>query len=122
MGSGLMGVTISEGYELSQTQGKGIQGASTAGKEPESRVLSRTGILSSKSWALTRVGSGQQIEAAAAIGNGDYRNSTRVVAGAKKEQAHESESVKGLTDNAIHQRVEFEVEFEDGDSECRDSR
>jgi len=111
--SGLMGVTISESYEFSHSGGKATQLQSMSGTTKGSRLASRFGISNSRSQGASGVGHSQQGDPGDAVTEVQFSNKTRVRGGNKEEQKPETESIKGLTQNVIHQRFDYEVEYEE---------
>ncbi|KAK4896009.1 hypothetical protein LTR27_005865 [Elasticomyces elasticus] len=123
--SGLMAVTISEQYEMTHSGGKAAEMQSSSGLSVGSRLASKFGISSRRSRALSRTEISQQGEARgpfASIAEGQSSNTAWVRGGAAKREEPETESVKGLTDNAIHQTIDYAVVFEERESEDTPSR
>ncbi|KAK5713946.1 hypothetical protein LTR15_010852 [Elasticomyces elasticus] len=123
--SGLMAVTISEQYEMTHSGGKAAEMQSSSGLSVGSRLASKFGIMSRRSRALSRTEHSQQGETRgpfASIAEGQSSNTAWVRGGAAKTEEPETESVKGLTDNAIHQTIDYAVVSEERESEETPSR
>jgi len=105
--SGLMGATISEHYELTHTGGKSSQVQSGSGTGLGSKLASRLGV---KSQSTSRAEKSQMESSSQeeTFGNVAYARQSR-----SKPQADESESVKGLAQNVIHQKIDYDIEYED---------
>lgn len=113
--SGLMGATISEQYEMTHSGGKATQlqsGSGTGGFG--SKMASRIGgVMLSKS----QDGSGMRSQVGkeeldSASGGGAFGHVAFAKRPRSQTREEESESVKGLARNAIHQKIDYEVEYE----------
>lgn len=114
--SGLMAVSISEQYEMTHSGGKGTHLRSTGGTAfDRSRSMSRPG--------RSRLRSEEDDEPGyARATDGPYYSRARIRGNVKDDhKGLETESVEGLTRNAIHQRVDVDVDFEES-SDGRPSR
>jgi hypothetical protein len=116
--SGLMGVTISETYELTHSGGKPTQLQSGSGTGMGSRLASRFGISQNKSKGMSAPrsqlrenGGGSFTEAEIA-----YGNKARASRGTQQPRTAETESIKGLTQNVIHQKIDYDIEYEERDN------
>ncbi len=139
--SGLMGVTISEQYEVS-VDGKNAamlrvcadlslkmthSGGKThlqshSGTGVGSRITSRFARSRNRSQAASGLDSQAEGETYASAA-GDFGSKSRVKATmSNSNRTPETESVKGLTTNAIHQKIDYEIEYEERESEGRLSR
>ena len=113
--SGLMGATISESYEMTHSNGKSqAQHSGTGGPGFGSRLASRLGMSTNASQMRSTIRSRDE------KGNQNtsqsdewYGARSQGNSGKTGAQIAETESVKGLTDHAIHQRMDYHVEFED---------
>ena len=56
------------------------------------------------------------------MGDGRYGNVAHVQGGKVREQAQETESVKNLTHDIIHQKIDYEIEFEERSTELSEGR
>lgn len=114
--SGLMGATISEQYEMTHSGGKTTQLQSGSGTGAfGSKLASRIGgVMSSKSQGGGSGIRSQQEKSQLGSVNGDAALGTTTFArhGRSPAPKEESESVKGLARNAIHQKIDYEVEYE----------
>lgn len=108
--SGLMGVLITEQYELTHASKKGTR--STALSQNESRSEKST-TSNSEHVAGHQA---QYPSPAVYAGNEDVHSRTRVRGGLPKKQAKETESMKGLTSDVIHERREITLDFADAES------
>ena len=121
--SGLMGATISESYEMTHSSGKpGPQSGNAGGMSLTSKLASKLGMSQQRS----AVRSQNEKEGDQSITPTDewYGARTQAHAGKMGERVEETESVKGLTEHAIHQRIDYQVEYEEranGDNESRTS-
>lgn len=106
--SGLMGATISEQYELTHSGGKATQLQSGSGTGLGSRIASRLGGVSHSSVTRSRAKESQGDSTQEEIyGNYAFARQSRA-----KPHAEENESIKGLARNVIHQKIDYEIEFE----------
>ncbi|OQO06786.1 hypothetical protein B0A48_08574 [Cryoendolithus antarcticus] len=128
--SGLMGVTISETYEMTHSGGKetrmmsfGSAGRSKLGSVVAGRfgLTARRDAIGSKISETRNSQSNEKRESYANMG-GAIPNVARVRGGRAKDLTPESESVKGLTRDVIRQDIEFEVVSEDRDNVSWPSR
>ncbi|KAK6423102.1 hypothetical protein LTR95_016592 [Oleoguttula sp. CCFEE 5521] len=129
--SGLMGVTISETYEMTHSGGKGTQmmSSDSAGRSRLGSVIAgRLGLTSRRDATGSKTsGTGnsqlnEKRESYANMGGVAYSNVAKVRGGHAKDLTPESESVKGLTRDVIRQDIEFEVVSEDRDNVSWPSR
>ena len=119
--SGLMGVTISEQYELTHSGGKTMQTQNgTGGSWQNSRLGSKLGVLSRRSQVGSAMHS-QTGDKSVADAEPRYGNTAQVKGGVGREHSRETESVKGLTQNVIHQKVDYDIDYERRSSEGRPS-
>jgi len=113
--SGLMGATISEQYEMTHSGGKATKLQGTSETSMGSRLASRLGIMSSRSQALSDAGHSQQgARDGTYTGTAHGRYTSRV-----RGEASDTESIEGLTQGVIHQKIVFQVEFEERESKDR---
>jgi hypothetical protein len=127
--SGLMGVNISEPYELTHSGGKYATGTQAGiygkGTSLGSKVASRLGVTSITAGgrsanvsALRSRGEkdpnnlGSQVERGVYLDTDNYNG--RDIRGRRNDVHETSESVKGLTDDVIMQTIDYKVEYEDG--------
>jgi hypothetical protein len=122
--SGLMGVTISESYELTHSGGKHTQLQSNSGTGLGSRLASRFGRSANRSHGASGTGSQTGGENAGNYtSEGQFGNKARVRAGMNQPfHSPDTESVKGLTTNVIHQKIDYDIEYEERESDGRPSR
>lgn len=122
--SGLMGVTISESYELTHSGGKNTQLQSTSGTGLGSRLASRFGRSANRSHGASGTGSQSGAENTGDYtSEGQFGSKARVRAGMTSPYlSPETESIKGLTTNAIHQKIDYDIEYEERESDGRPSR
>jgi hypothetical protein len=125
--SGLMGVNISEPYELTHSGGKNASTqAGTYGKGTSlgSKVASRLGVTSitaggrsANASALRSRGEKDSSNLGSQVERGGYLDTDyngREIRGRRNDGHETSESVKGLTDDVIMQTIDYKVEYEDG--------
>jgi hypothetical protein len=113
--SGLMGVQISEQYEMTHASKKGNR--STISSQPDDGPSHPTNRhQSSNTERRLPHESAQHIRSRVYTGTEEADRRTRIRGGLPKDQADETESMKGLTSAAIHERREFTVEITDGES------
>jgi len=106
--SGLMGATISEQYELTHSGGKATQLQSGSGTGFGSRIASRLGGVSNSSMGRSRGRENEKDSTQEEIyGHRAFARQSR-----GKSHTEENESVKGLASNVIHQKIDYEIEFE----------
>lgn len=125
--SGLMGVNISEPYELTHSGGKYADGTRRGtygnGTSFGSKVATRLGVTSisagGKSPNVSALRSrgekdprslGSEVERGVYLDTDGYAGSR----GRRNDASDTSESVKGLTDDVIMQTIDYKVEYEDG--------
>lgn len=102
-----MAVSISEQYEMTHSGGKTVASR-----------FDRSMHASSRSGRSRLRSEGND----AGMSDGPYHNHARIKGNVKDEhRGMETESVEGLTRNAIHQRVDVDVNFEES-SDGRPSR
>ncbi|KAF2718477.1 hypothetical protein K431DRAFT_230852 [Polychaeton citri CBS 116435] len=113
--SGLMGVTISEQYEMTHSGGQATQTLSSTGSGFRGKIMSRLSVLSSNARGSSQNSSSKsgKVQTDSSTRSGQYGNLAHVKGGMMLEQVQETESVKGLTDNVIHQKIDYEIEFEE---------
>jgi hypothetical protein len=109
--SGLMGVQITEQYELTHASRKGTR--STALSQNESRSERRLGKDTTSNTEQTAGHDPQYPSPEVYTGSEDAHSRTRVRGGLPKDQAEETESMRGLTSDVIHERREFTLDFAD---------
>jgi hypothetical protein len=112
--SGLMGVQITEQYELTHASKKDTR--STALSPNESRSEPRVGKGTTSN---TEQAAGNDIHCPTPevyTGCDDVHSQTRVRGGVPSEQAEETESTRGLTYDLDHERREFVLDIADGES------
>nr|OQO32237.1 hypothetical protein B0A51_00485 [Rachicladosporium sp. CCFEE 5018] len=123
--SGLMGVTISETYEMTHSGGNAtpMMGSDSAGRSKLGSVIAgRFGLASRREAAKIKTsGTGnsqlnEKRDSYANLGGVAYPNIAKVRGGHVKDLTPESGSVKGLTSDVIRQDIEFEVVSEDRDN------
>ena len=112
--SGLMGVQITEQYELTHASKKGTR--STALSQNASRSEPRVGKSTTSNSEHVAGHQAQYPSPAVYTGNEDAHSRTRVRGGVPREQAEETESMKGLTSDVIHERREITLDFADAES------
>lgn len=112
--SGLMGVQITEQYELTHASKKDTR--STALSQNESRSEPRVG--KSRAFNIEQAaGNDPQFQSQGVYtGSGDMHSRTRVRDGPSNEQVEETESMRGLTSDLNHERREFTLDVADGES------
>jgi hypothetical protein len=115
--SGLMGVQITEQYEMTHASRKDMR--STILSQPDDGLSHPTNRhIPSNTERRPPHDNDQQVKSEVYTGRGDVDRRTRIRGGFPKEQAGDTESMKGLTSTAIHERREFTVEIIDGGSNC----
>ena len=125
--SGLMGVTISEMYEMTHSGGKPTQVLSGSRSRLDSKSGSRLGIFSNKSnksqgMSGANSSQGGREHPDSEVRDGRYGNAAYAKPGKPREQIRETESVKGLKNNAIYQTVDYDVEYEHRSTELVEER
>ena len=119
--SGLMGVNISEPYEMTHSGGKYIDYGK--GTTFGSKITSRFGFSqSNKSQNASSMGRSRGEKDPHNLGAHDMdlgEHTSRVQGGAQRGGGlgpvrEASESVKGLTDDVIMHTIDYKVEYEDG--------
>jgi hypothetical protein len=123
--SGLMGVNISEPYELTHSGGKYVDYGK--GTTFGSKVATRLGLSNNSG-----IGKSQNSHSSQARSKNEKSVDLEPSAGhhqflspgsnLNRAQNHRerSESVKGLTDDVIMQTIDYKVEYEDGNSQASD--
>lgn len=109
--SGLMGVQITEQYELTHDSRKGTR--STALSQNESRSEPRVGKGTTSNTEQPTGHDAHHPSPGVYTGSEEAQSRTRVRGGLPKEQAEETESMRGLTSDVIHERREFTLDFAD---------
>ena len=121
--SGLMGATISESYEMTHSSGKPQpQLGSTGGLGLTSRLASRLGMGTSQQRSTLRSQNEKESDQSITPADEWYGGRSQAHTGKTSEHVAETESVKGLTEHVIHQRIDYQVDYEEranGDSESR---
>ena len=112
--SGLMGVQITEQYELTHASKKDTRSAALSQNESRSGKKVGNGTSSNSEQVAGR--DAQHSSPAVYTGSGDAQSRARVRVGLPKEQTEDTESTRGLTSDAIHERREFTLDFADGES------
>jgi len=112
--SGLMGVQITEQYELTHASKRDTRSAALS--QNESRSEPKMGKSTTSNTGQVAANDAQYRNPAVYTGSEDAHSRTRVRGGLPKEQAEETESMRGLTSDAIHERREFTLDFADGES------
>jgi hypothetical protein len=125
--SGLMGVNISEPYELTHTGGKGTYIDYGKGTGIGSKIATRLGISTTKSGSNSGSRSrGEKDQRGVDLEDMRYNRSVNLrpsgLDGSARVHSNRnlretSESVKGLTDDVIMQTIDYKVEYEDGHTE-----
>lgn len=125
--SGLMGVNISEPYELTHSGGKATQLRYGQGTGLGSKIATRLGMSAGKSQSNSAIRSrgekdqrdvdleDMRYTRGANLHPGHVGNNAR--AHSNRNMRETSESVKGLTDDVIMQTIDYKVEYEDGNTE-----
>lgn len=113
-----MAVSISEQYEMTHSGGKGTHLRSNG-----STAFDRSRGMSSRP-GRSHLRSDEDDEAGyVSATDGPYHSRARIRGNVKDEhKGIETESVEGLTRNAIHQRVDVDVDFEESSDGGRPSR
>lgn len=113
--SGLMGVQITEQYELTHASKKDTR--STVLSQQEDKLTNPTNrrTVPNNEPRLPH-DDAQHLNTEVYSGSEDMRSRARVRGGPSKDRADETESMKGLTSDVIHERREFTLEIEDGES------
>lgn len=112
--SGLMGVQITEQYELTHASKKDTR--STALSQNELRSEPRVGNGTIPNTEQVAGDDAQYPSPGIYARSEDAHSRTRVRGGFPKEQAEETESMRGLTSDVIHERREFTLDFADDGS------
>jgi len=112
--SGLMGVQITEQYELTHASKRDTRSAALS--QNESRSQPKRAKSTTSNTEQVAAHDAQYPGPAVYTGSEDAHSRTRVRGGLPKEQAEETESMRGLTSDAIHERREFTLDFADGES------
>lgn len=89
---------------------------SAALSQNESRSEPKMGKSTTSNTGQVAANDAQYRNPAVYTGSEDAHSRTRVRGGLPKEQAEETESMRGLTSDAIHERREFTLDFADGES------
>jgi hypothetical protein len=114
--SGLMGVQITEQYEMTHASRKDMR--STTISQHDYRLSHPTNRHVPSNTERRPPHDNDQHVKEVYTGKEDMDRRTRIRGGLPKKQADETESMKGLTSTAIHERREFTVEIIDGGSNC----
>lgn len=109
-----MGAQITEQYELTHASKKDTR--STALSQNESRPERRVGKGTAFNIEQAASSDPQFQSPGVYTGSEDMHSRTRVRSGPHKEQVEETESMRGLTSDAIHETREFTLDFADGES------
>ena len=109
--SGLMGVNISEQYEVSHSGGKATFISYGKGTGLGTKLASRLGMTTNKSMNNSGLRSRAEKDPDTIDLEEMRRNRTNIRGG--KEPRERTESVKGLTDDVIMQTIDYKVEYED---------
>jgi hypothetical protein len=112
--SGLMGVQITEQYELTHASKKDTP--STALSQNESRSEPRVEKGKISNIKQTAGHDAQYQGPGVCTGSEEVHSRTRVRGGMPSEQAEETESMRGLTSDVNHEKHEFTLDFADGES------
>lgn len=112
--SGLMGVQITEQYELTHASKRDTR--SIALSQQESRTEPKVGRGIDSNTEQVAAHDARHPSPAVYTRSEDAPSRTRVRGRLPKEQAEETESMRGLTSDAMHERREFTLDFADGES------
>ena len=115
--SGLMGVQITEQYELTHASRKVTR--STVLSQNESKSHSRLQRCTTSNTQQAAAHGAQQEIPGVYTGSKDVHSRTRVRGGLPslpKDQAEETESMKGLTSDVIHESRDLTLEFANEES------
>lgn len=113
--SGLMGVQITEQHGLTHASKKGTRSTVLSQQDDRSTHHTNQHAIPDKEPGLPRDGA-QHLNTDVYSGSEDIESRARVRGGLSKNRTDETESMKGLTSDVIHERRDFTLEAEDGDS------
>lgn len=121
--SGLMGATISESYEMTHSSGKAApQIGSMSGSGIRSVIASKLGINTNRMRMTSTRQSEKDTQHSITPADDWYAPRSEAKSGKTPYTIQETESVKGLTNNVIHQRIDYDVEYEERGMRLSESR
>jgi hypothetical protein len=113
--SGLMGVQITEQYEMTHASRKDMR-STTVSQHDDGLSHPTNRHVPSNTERRPPHDNDHHVKSEVYTGKEDMDRRTRIRGGLPKKQADETESMKGLTSTAIHERREFTIEIADGES------
>lgn len=118
--SGLMGATISESYEMTHSSGKMAPQGGTYGGGTGIRSMLSSKLGMNGTQLRSKAQSQSEKEPQIMTATDEWYAARSQAKGGP--HVRETESVKGLTEHVIHQRIDYDVEYEERATRLSESR